>query len=164
MTPPAILRPLLPTDVAVLAAIFRASIDELAMDDYDNAQLAAWIASADDAQAFGKRLAENLTLIATLNQSPAAFACLKGADTIDMLYVHPDAARQGIGSQLVDALERIATARGAQKLTGDISDTALPLFEQRGYTQQRRNTVRLGDVWIGNTTMSKKLGKPETLH
>ena len=66
-------------------------------------------------------------------------------------------ARHGIGSQLCDALERLAAARGAKKLSGDFSDTALPLLEKRGYEAQRRNTIALGDVWFGNTTLTKTL-------
>ena len=157
----ATLRPFLPADAPVLAAIFRDSVEVLAQEDHSPAQIAAWIATADDENAFARRLATNLTLIAAQGRTPVGFASLKGADVLDMLYVDPNAARRGIGSQLVDALERIAASRGAKKLTGDISDTALPLFEKRGYAQQRRNTVPLGDGWIGNTTMSKGLGKPE---
>ena len=161
MTAPATLRPFLPSDTRALASIFRDSIEVLAMDDYDDLQLAAWISVADDEQAFGKMLAASLTLVATLAKTPAGFASLKGRDRLDMLYVDPSVARQGIGSQLCDALERLARARGAKKLTGDISDTALPLFEQRGYIAERRNTVPLGDTWIGNTTMTKLFGQPD---
>ena len=152
------LRPMLPADVPLLAAIFRASIEILAEEDYGEEQLAAWIEAAGDEAAFGKGLAADLTLVATIAGGPVAFACLRGADRLHMLYVHPAVARQGIGSQLVDALEKLARARGANKLSGDISDTALPLFQRRGYTQERRNTVPLGDVWLGNTSMTKALG------
>ena len=161
MTAPATLRPFLLSDTPALAHIFRDSIEVLAMDDYDDAQLAAWIAQADDEIAFGKKLAASLTLVASVTKAPAGFASLKGADRLEMLYVDPSAARQGIGGQLCDALERLAQARGVKKLTGDISDTALRLFEKRGYSAERRNTMPLGDVWIGNTTMTKELLKAD---
>ena len=162
MTPlSATLRPFLASDTSALASIFRDSIEVLAIDDYDDAQLATWISMADDEAGFARRLAANLTLVATITKSPVGFARLKGADRLEMLYVDPSAARQGIGNQLCDALERLAQARGAKKLTGDISDTALPLFEKRGYIAERRNTMPLGDVWIGNTTMTKLFGRPK---
>ena len=63
------LRPFLPADVPLLADIFRASIEELTGDDYSAAQQGAWAAAADDVEAFGGRLAGNLTLIATLGGS-----------------------------------------------------------------------------------------------
>src|SRR5215475_14783921 len=83
------LRPFLAADTPMLAAIFVAAIQELTGDDYSEAQQEAWAAAAGDAAAFGKKLAGELTLIATLQNSPVGFASLKGADQIDMLYPHP---------------------------------------------------------------------------
>lgn len=141
----------------MLGEIFRASIAELTAEDYSEAQQAAWMAAADDEDAFAKRLASELTLVATLDGAPVAFAALKGADEIDMLYVHPAVAGRGIGTQLCEAIEKLAGARGAAKLTADVSDTALGFFEHRGYEPQRRNTVPRGDEWLGNTTVQKPL-------
>src|SRR5258706_15417996 len=116
------LRPFLAEDTSVLAAIFAASIEELTGNDYNEAQQEAWASVADEEDQFGKRLASELTLVATLQNSPVGFAALKGADHIDMLYVHPGAAGQGVGSMLTNALEKIAGGRGAQSLTGDARD------------------------------------------
>jgi putative acetyltransferase len=151
------LRPMLPTDATLLAEIFRASVAELTGDDYSEAQQEAWTSSADDEQAFADRLAKELTLIATLDGAPVGFASLKGADHIDMLYVHPGAVGQGAGMMLVDALERLATGRGIKRLTVEASDNAAGFFEQRGYIAQQRNTVSRGDEWLTNTTMTKQL-------
>jgi len=152
------LRPFLPDDTPVLAAIFVAAIEELAGDDYSTAQQEAWAAAADDEVTFGKRLAGELTLIATIKNAPVGFASLKGQDHIDMLYVHPNAAGQGVASMLCDALEKLAGGRGAKRLTVDASDNAQPFFEKRGYVATQRNTVTLNGEWLANTTMQKTLG------
>lgn len=154
------LRPLLPADVSVLAAIFVASIEELTEDDYTEAQREAWASRADDEVAFGKRLASQLTLVATLKSSPVGFVSLKGADHLDLLYVHPAAARQGVATTLCDAIEKLAAARGAISLTVDASDTAQVFFARRGYVGERRNTITVGDEWLANTTMKKSLATP----
>ncbi|AMA61277.1 GNAT family N-acetyltransferase [Bradyrhizobium sp. CCGE-LA001] len=151
------LRPFLPADVPVLAAIFAASIEELTGDDYSEAQQEAWMAAAEDEE-FGKRLAADLTLIATLEGSPVGFASLRGNDHIRMLYVHPAVAGQGIATMLVDALEKLAGGRGAASLSVDASDTAQGFFAKRGYTAQQRNSVTMNDEWLANTTMKKTLG------
>ncbi|KRP92033.1 GCN5 family acetyltransferase [Bradyrhizobium yuanmingense] len=151
------LRPFLPADVPMLAAIFAASIEELTGDDYSEAQQEAWMAAAEDEE-FGKRLASDLTLIATLEGSPVGFASLRGNDHIRMLYVHPAVAGQGIATMLVDALERLAGSRGAKSLSVDASDTAEGFFAKRGYTAQQRNSVTINDEWLANTTMKKTLG------
>ena len=154
------LRPFLPVDVPMLAAIFVASIQELTGDDYSEAQQEAWMGAAETEE-FGKHLASDLTLIATLDGSPVGFASLRGADHIRMLYVHPAVGRQGIATLLVDALEKLAGSRGAAALTVDASDTAQNFFAKRGYTAQQRNSVTMNDEWLANTTMKKTLGAPQ---
>src|ERR1700751_3158670 len=135
------LRPFLREDTPVLAAIFAAAIEELTGDDYSESQQQAWASVADDEEQFGKRLAAQLTLIATLRNSPVGFASLKGADQIDMLYVHPSAAGHGVASMLCEALEKLAGGRGAKNLTVDASDNAEGFFLKRGYVGLQRNPV-----------------------
>jgi putative acetyltransferase len=154
------LRPYLPADAARCAAIFRASIGALAIEDYSADQCEAWAARADDSAAFGKGLAQSLTLIATIEGANVGFASLKGVDVLDMLFVDPAHARRGVGTTLIDALTRIAAARGADRLSAEVSDTAKPLFQRRGFVAQRRNLVAKGDQWLGNTTMTLALPKP----
>jgi putative acetyltransferase len=151
------LRPFLAADTPVLAAIFAAAIEELTGDDYSEAQQQAWASAADDEEQFGKRLGSELTLIATLQNSPVGFAALKGADHIDMLYVHPSAVGQGVASMLIEALEKLAGGRGAKSLTVDASDNAQEFFEKRGYVGKQRNTVTVNGEWLANTTMQKAL-------
>ncbi|MGH6642758.1 MAG: GNAT family N-acetyltransferase [Bradyrhizobium sp.] len=154
------LRPFLAADTPVLAAIFVAAIQELTGDDYGEAQQEAWASAADDEEQFGKKLAGELTLIATLENSPVGFASLKGADHIEMLYVHPSAVGQGVGAMLCDALEKLAGARGAKNLTVDVSDNAQDFFLKRGYVGKQRNTVTINGEWLANTTMQKALAEP----
>jgi len=151
------LRPFLAADTPVLAAIFVAAIQELTGDDYGEAQQEAWASAVDDEEQFGKKLAGELTLIATLQNSPVGFASLKGADHIEMLYVHPSAVGQGVGAMLCDALEKLAGARGAKVLTADVSDNAQDFFLKRGYVGKQRNTVTINGEWLANTTMQKAL-------
>jgi putative acetyltransferase len=151
------LRPFLPQDTPLLAEIFRASVMELTGDDYTESQQEAWVSAADDEETFGARLANQLTLVGLLDGSPVGFASLEGAGHIDMLYVHPAAADHGVGGMLYDALEKLAAARKATRLTTDASDNAQDFFRRRGFKPQRRNSIPMGDEWLANTTMEKTL-------
>ncbi|WP_375308061.1 GNAT family N-acetyltransferase [Bradyrhizobium sp. A11] len=151
------LRPFLPEDVPLLAAIFTASIEELTGEDYSEAQQQAWMELAEGEE-FGKHLAADLTLIATIEGSPVGFASLRGNDHIRMLYVHPAVAGYGIATMLVDALEKLAGGRGVQSLTVDASDNAQGFFAKRGYVAMQRNSITVNDEWLANTTMKKTLG------
>ena len=151
------LRPFLIEDTPLLAEIFRASVEELTAEDYNETQQKAWASSVDDDEEFARRLTDQLTLIATMNSSPVGFASLANNETIDLIYVHPAVAGQGAGAMLVDALEKLAAARGGKRLTADVSDTAQDFFKKRGFTATQRNTIQLGGEWLANTTMEKKL-------
>jgi putative acetyltransferase len=151
------LRPFLPADASIVAEIFRASILELTGEDYNEAQQEAWVSVADDEEAFGQKLSQQLALVATMEGSPVGFGTLAGRDKIDMLYVHPAVAGHGVGAMLADALEKLAGARGAEKLKVDASDSARGFFEKRGYVAQQRNSVSVGDEWLANTTLQKQL-------
>ena len=152
------LRPFLPSDALICAAIYEASITELTGDDYSEAQQEAWIAALDE-DSLADRLGRQLTLIATLGDAPVGFASLRDGNHVDLLFVHPGAVGQGVASALLDALERLAGSRGAAKLTAEVSDTAHRFFSKRGYIAQQRNTVPRGDEWLGNTTMQKTLSE-----
>ena len=160
-------RPYLPADAQRCAGIFRDAIEFSAADDYDADQRAAWAGRADDEAAFGAKLAGQLTIVATLDGFVVGFASLKGAEDLDMLYVDPAAGRQGVGAALVDALTRLARARGAKRLTAQASDLSKPLFDRLGFSAERRSLVQLDDQWLAHTTMTKTLGDdpaPATRH
>jgi putative acetyltransferase len=157
------LRPFLPADAPVLAEIFRASVEGLAADDYSESQIDAWSGALDDEAKFAARLAASLTLIATMDGAAIGFASLDAPGHIDFVYVHPAVAGRGAGSMLVDALTKLAAARGAIKLTVEASDNAQEFFRRRGFKAMQRNTVPLAGEWFANTTMEKPLATKTVL-
>lgn len=158
MSPSYPLRPFLAADTPALQDLFAQSIEELTADDYDEDQRLAWASTAADAEAFRDRLAGMVTLVVQVEGEYAGFAALKDNKALEMLYVHPYHAGQGVGTALLDAIERIARGRGAAEIVVEASDTAVPFFETRGYEGTQRNMVPRDDQWLTNTTMKKRLG------
>ena len=151
------LRPYLPQDTPFLAEIFRASVEGLTEDDYTPAQQDAWMGEADDLESLAERFGKHLTLIATMDGTPVGFISLDAPTEIGLFYVHPDVAGQGAGRMLYEAIEKISAARGTPHLSVDASDIARDFFAHRGFTAEQRNSVSVGNEWLGNTTMKKKL-------
>lgn len=151
------LRPYLAADLPLLAEIRLAAIEELTIEDYDEAQRQAWADLADDEEGLGETLKKSLSLVALVGGAPVGFIALADGGRIDQLYVHPAVARTGVASALCDAIEKLARARNLESVVVDASDTAKPLFDGRGYVAERRNTIPVEDVWLGNTRMKKKL-------
>jgi putative acetyltransferase len=98
------LRPYLASDLPLLSEIRFAAIEELTVDDYDEAQRRAWASATDDDEAFSKSLELGLTLVALIGGGPVGFISLQGGGLIDQLYVHPAVARTGVASSLVEAI------------------------------------------------------------
>ena len=155
------LRPYLPEDTPLLAEIFRDSVEELTQDDYNPAQQEAWASSVEDLEEFAVKLGKHLTLIATMEGSPVGFISLDAPTEISLFYVHPAVSGQGVGRMLYDAVEKLSTARGTPHLSVDASDTAREFFTHRGFTAEQRNSVSVGNEWLSNTTMKKKLSASE---
>ena len=159
------LRPFLPADAPALARLFRDSVEILAVEDYTDDQRVAWAAASDDLATFAQRLANALTLVAIRDREIAGFASFANG-ALDLLYVSPHHARQGVATTLADAIEKLAAARGLKEIETDASDVAHDFFKGRGYVATQRNTVSLNGEWFANTTMKKQLaasapqGKP----
>ena len=151
------LRPYLPEDLPRLGVITRAAIEELAAEDYDAEQRAVWASSFEDEARFGAKLESYVVLLAVAGDTVAGYVALKDEDLVELLYVAPEFARQGIATFLCRAIELLAAGRKATKLRVQASDTAQPLFETLGYTPKQRNTVSLHGQWLANTTMEKTL-------
>jgi putative acetyltransferase len=152
------LRPYLASDLPLLNEIRFAAIEELTVDDYDEVQRRAWASAVDDEEEFAQSLEKGLTLVALIGGGPVGFIALQDGGLIDQLYVHPAIARTGVASALVEAIEKLAAARGTAMLVADASDTAKPLFEKRGFVAERRETIEIDGESLGNTRMTKALG------
>ena len=151
------IRDVRPDDLPGLVALFHGTVRALGAGHYTPQELAAWAPADLDPEDWRPRLARNTALVAEEDGALLGFAELSPEGAVDMLYVHPAAAGQGVGSMLIDALERLAGGRGVSKLNVDASDSARGFFEKRGYAAQQRNSVSVGDEWLANTTMQKQL-------
>lgn len=156
------LRPYLPADAELLAILLQASVEELAVDDYTADQRDAWAAMAET-DAFAKRLTDSLTLVALDEDGePVGFAVLVQNSAVAHVHVHPDLIGMGIGRMLLEALQKLGTARGAEVLLADVTDNAKGFFAKLGYAEKARNTINYGDDWLGTTTMEMLLKAPKT--
>ncbi|MFM0557362.1 GNAT family N-acetyltransferase [Paraburkholderia sediminicola] len=149
-------------DEAALAVLFRAAISALAAPDYDAAARDAWASAADDVPAFAARLARGVTLVAWREGSPAAFAQLYPADHVEMLYVAPAHARQGLAAGLLMRLEAAARASGATKLSADVSVSARRSFERAGFEMLVEERVQRNGVSLARFRMRKPLDAAHT--
>ena len=79
------------------------------------------------------------------------------AAKIRAFFIHPDWARQGIGTLLLDACEAAARAAGFTRFEMGATLTGMKLFQQRGYVALERLEVPLeGDITLPVIHMVKE--------
>lgn len=149
-------RPLKPSDRARLPDLFRASIQGLAHHDYDTKQLRDWAAEADS-DTFTAQLDEGMTVVALEFGHPVAFAQLAPLHYLNMLYVHPDSAGEGIATLLFQYLEDEARINGVDTIGTHASPTARRFLAGSGFEEVATETVYLGRSELERVRMDKRL-------
>ncbi|MHB1023124.1 MAG: GNAT family N-acetyltransferase [Acidobacteriaceae bacterium] len=69
----------------------------------------------------------------------------KDAAKIRAFFVHPDWARQGIGSQLLETCEAAALTAGFQRFEMGATLTGVPLYRLKGYREVERIAVPMAN-------------------
>ena len=142
-----------------LRALFHAAVHRLAAQDYTPEQLAAWAPLQHDAAQWAERIRANQPFIAQTQDGGgiAGFADLQPTGYIDMFFVAPAFAGQGVARALMAHIHAQAAARGIARLHADVSLTAEPFFAAQGFVvEARQEPVRAGVV-LRNARMAKAL-------
>lgn len=73
------------------------------------------------------------------------------------MFVHKDFQRKGIATMLLSEIERHAATMGIIRITSEVSLTARPFFEKRGYIVEAEQKRKANQLFLTNFRMVKKL-------
>ena len=152
------IRKLLPGEEPALRSVFHAAVHCLASSHYSAEQRAAWAPSEHDAAQWAARMQANQPFVAdTDGGAIAGFADLQPGGYIDMFFVAPAFARQGVGHALMEHIHAQAAQQGLARLWADVSLAAEPFFAARGFAVETRQAVEREGVVLHNARMGKAL-------
>jgi GNAT superfamily N-acetyltransferase len=179
------IRAALPSDVPVLRQLIDASVRRLQSQDYTPQQIDSALRTVFgvDSQLIGDGtylLVEAVPAASDAKQ-PVIVACggwskrktlygdrwhdrqddlldpARDAAKIRAFFIHPDWARQGIGTLLLDACESAARSAGFTRFEMGATLTGVKLFQQRGYVALERLEVPLeGEITLPVVHMVKQ--------
>jgi len=153
--PTMVVRRYRPEDAPQLVALFRKSVSELASSDYSPDQLRAWAQDSVELPAWVGRLTNAVVVVCEIESQIAGFASVEPNGHLDLLYVHPQYARQGVATRLCAELEEWARRNGVARMFTEASISAKPFFEVRGFRTIRAQTAYLLGVTMENFAMEK---------
>ncbi len=148
----------------LLWRIFYASVHEVACSHYLPAQLDAWAPDYYPGESWERRIQKNKPFVAEFNGKLAGFADVQPDGYIDHFFVAGFAARQGVGSKLMQQLHVAAVAIQLDRLYSDVSLSAQQFFTRIGFEVEAEQTVVRNGVELRNSRMHKDIThQPHTL-
>lgn len=147
-----------PGDEAALRAVFHAAVHGLTAHHYKAEQRAAWAPAEYDTTQWAQRMQDNQPFIAEAADGVVAgFADLQPNGYIDMFFVAPAFAGQGVARALMAHVHAQAAQRGLARLWAHVSLTAEPFFAAQGFAVEERQAVERAGVVLHNARMGKTL-------
>jgi putative acetyltransferase len=152
------LRDYTPDDAGPTLGVFLRAVRVTAARDYTPEQIAAWAPDDVDPAVWAARRAAARTRVAVADDGAVVgFSDVDESGYVDMMFVDPGAAGQGVATALLDWVVRTARAAGTAELTTHASVTARPFFERRGFVvEAEQHPVRRG-VELTNYRMRRTL-------
>ena len=153
-----------PADVLELKDLFQDTVLNINRRDYSKAEVEDWASCGNDISHIKEMIRTYFFIVATNQQlQVVGLPSIRGrTDTANGCFdhsVHKDFQGKGIATILLNKIERYATATGIIRITSEVSLTARPFFEQRGYIVTEEQKRRANQLSLTNFWMAKNLSK-----
>ena len=153
------LRPVTPEDASSVAWVFHRAVWIGAKDHYTRAQLQAWAGDVPDPARWRDRLRALSGFVAMIDDACVGVMTMDETGYIDLAFVAPGFAGQGVGHALHQAVEARARELGAATIHTHASRAARGFFERQGLRVETAQTVEREGVALENFIMSRHLGR-----
>jgi putative acetyltransferase len=145
------------SDLQEMQEMYIETIKWTCKSDYNPMQINAWISSLDDTERWLKLIHSQFVLLAINDNKIVGYGTLKDGNYIDFFCVHKDFQRQKIADNIFNQLEAKAIKEHSKTITADVSITAKPFFDKKGFAvKAEQKNIRLG-VELINFKMEKEL-------
>lgn len=152
------IRPFVPEDADLLKGVLTRAVLEGTAGYYTHAEQKAWLSSVEAKKAtWPVRLAEQITLVAELQDRVVGFMTLGYDGHLDFAYVLPDVMGLGVAETLHDRMLNEAQHLDVTELSTDASLRAQRFFIRMGWQVIRHRKVEIGDQILRNARMRKPL-------
>ena len=149
-----ILRKYRSNDCPEMLKLFYDTVHEINKKDYSSEQLDAWTSDIIFDK-WDKSFLSNNTIVAEKNGIIAGFGDMDNNGYLDRLYVNKDYQNMGVGSAIINELEKTAVSNGVFCFTTYSSITAKPFFIKHDYRVLKENTVLKNGIEMRNYFMEK---------
>lgn len=144
------------SDASDLVNIYYHTIHKINTRDYSEEQVNAWAPiSSLELEKWEQKWSKLPPIVAISNNHIVGFAEFEPNGHIDCFYVHHEFQGKSVGTYLMNAIELIAKEKNIHHIYAEVSITARPFFEKKGFTVTRQQTVTIRGSELINFVMEK---------
>lgn len=144
-------------DAEFLSKIYYHTIHTINAKDYTKEQIDAWApwSSVEDYSGWKQKLEKIKPYVAMINDTIVGFAEFEPNGHIDCFYVHHEFQDCGVGSALMAEIEKEVINKSIARIYAEVSITAKPFFERKGFNVVKQQSVTIRGVKLTNYIMEK---------
>lgn len=152
------IRPLEEKDILEMQHLFRSTVLNVNLRDYTKEEVVDWASCGDDVSHWKDLLSQNYYIGAFDEQGKmAGFSSMNKEGYLHSKFVHKDMQGRGVATLLLSEVEKMGKAYGVDEITSEVSLTAKPFFEQKGYKVVKSQKCRANQLELTNFVMCKQI-------
>ncbi|GEM_PF-81605 len=145
------------SDASELRDLFRETVLTINKRDYSQAEVEDWASCGNDLSRIKEMIRTHYFIVATNRQAQiVGFSSITTQGYLHSMFVHKDFQGKGIATMLLNEIEQHATATGIKRITSEVSLTARPFFEKRGYIVEKEQKRKANQLSLTNFWMAKE--------
>lgn len=147
-------------DLDSITQLFSETIEAVNANDYSPQQINAWKKGALNKDKWLRKISEQYFLVCVTANNIVGFGSITQEGYLDFMYVDKDHQGRGVASKIYDLLEKFAIDKEIDKIVSDVSITAKPFFERKGFEVLQQQQVDIDIIKLINYKMQKRLALP----
>lgn len=151
-------RPVRENDIPELRELFRSTVLSVNIRDYTREEAEDWASCGDSIGHWRELLSEN-TFIAAIDVCGKiiGFSSMNANGHLHSMFVHKDWQNKRVATVLLSEVENLAAKYGVAEIISEVSITARPFFEKRGYEVVKTQKRRANRLELTNFVMRKRM-------
>lgn len=146
------------SDAVELQELYQSTVLTINRRNYSQAEVEDWASCGDDLSKIEGKIETHYFIVAVNQQLKiVGFSSITPQGYLHSMFVHKDFQGEGIATILLNEIERYAIAAGIMRITSEVSLTARPFFEKKGYVVEEEQKRKANRLFLTNFRMAKGL-------
>lgn len=144
------------SDAAEIKHLFQDTVLTINRQDYLPEEVADWAFCGAEISHFKEIIKNQYVLVAQDSRTAiVGFASITPSGYLHSMFVHKDCQNRGIATRLLHEIERYAEDMGIKRITSEVSITARPFFESKGFVVEACQRRKAKHLYLTNYRMAK---------